>query len=77
MLMLVLGFDRRARAPDRSVHCLLSHVWHGVNYYGLHLTLLQKSGILAASGVLCLMASVFVRYRYREHREFRVQEENA
>ena len=73
MLMLVLGFDRRARALI-ALSTLFFLTFGASYYYGLHLTLLQKSGILAASGVVCLMASAFVRYRYRGHG---VQEGNA
>ena len=73
MLMLVLGFDRRARALI-ALSTVFFLMFGTAYYYGLHLTLLQKSGILAASGAFCLMASAFVRYRYRERR---VQEENA
>jgi uncharacterized membrane protein len=69
MLMLVLGFDRRARALV-ALSTLFFLMFGTSYYYGLHLTLLQKSGILAASGAVCLMASAFVRYRYR-------MEENA
>jgi uncharacterized membrane protein len=46
-------------------------------YYGLHMTLLQKSGILVASGAVCLIASAFVRYRYREFRAQDAHEELA
>lgn len=63
MLMLALGFDRRARALI-ALSILFFLTFGTAYYYGLHLTLLQKSGILAASGVLCLMVSAFVRARY-------------
>jgi hypothetical protein len=66
ILMLVLGFDRRARAL--IVFSILFFLMFGTAYYyGLHLTLLEKSGILAASGAFCLGASAFVRTRYRTH----------
>jgi uncharacterized membrane protein len=64
MLMLVLGFDRHARALI-ALSTLFFLMFGTAYYYGLNLTLLQKSGILAASGAFCLMASAFVRYRYR------------
>ena len=68
MLMLFLGFDRRARALI-ALSIVFFLMFGTAYYYGLHLTLLQKSGILAASGAFCLMASAFVRYRYRPHEE--------
>jgi hypothetical protein len=73
MLMLVLGFDRRARALI-VLSTVFFLMFGTAYYYGLHLTLLQKSGILVASGAVCLMASAFVRYRYRD---YHMQEENA
>ena len=73
ILMLLLGFDRRARALI-ALSIVFFLTFGTAYYYGLHLTLLQKSGILAASGAFCLMASAFVRYRYRE---YRVQQEVA
>lgn len=76
MLMLVLGFDRRARALI-ALSAVFFLMFGAAYYYGLHLTLLQKSGILAASGVFCLIASAYVRYRYRDHHEYRVREEVA
>jgi hypothetical protein len=69
LLMLMLGFDRRARALI-ALSIVFFLMFGAAYYYGLHLTLLQKSGILAASGAFCLTASGFVRYRYR-------MEENA
>jgi hypothetical protein len=68
MLMLTLGFDRRARALI-GLSILFFLMFGTAYYYGLQLTLLQKSGILAASGAFCLMASAFVRFRYRAHEE--------
>jgi hypothetical protein len=68
MLMLTLGFDRRARALI-ALSVVFFLTFGTAYYYGLHLTLLQKSGILAASGAFCLMASAFVRYRYSEQQE--------
>lgn len=64
MLMLMLGFDRRARALI-ALSIVFFLMFGTAYYYGLHLTLLQKSGILAASGAFCLAASAFVRFRYR------------
>ena len=66
LLMLILGFDRRARSLI-ALSILFFLAFGTAYYYGLHLTLLQKSGILAASGALCLIASLFVRYRFRAH----------
>jgi hypothetical protein len=63
ILMLMLGFDRRARALI-GLSILFFLAFGTAYYYGLHLTLLEKSGILAASGVCCLIASAFVRNRY-------------
>jgi uncharacterized membrane protein len=68
LLMLTLGFDRRARALI-ALATVFFLMFGTAYYYGLHLTLLQKSGILAASGAFCLMASAFVRYHYRAHEE--------
>jgi hypothetical protein len=68
ILMLTLGFDRRARALI-ALSVVFFLMFGTAYYYGLHLTLLQKSGILAASGAFCLTASAFVRYRYLEHEE--------
>lgn len=76
MLMLVLGFDRRARALV-ALSTVFFLMFGTAYYYGLHLTLLQKSGILAASGALCLIASAFLRYRYRESDAYRMREEHA
>jgi hypothetical protein len=68
ILMVALGFDRRARALiGLSIFFFL--MFGTAYYYSLSLTLLQKSGILAASGAFCLMASAFVRYRYRAQEE--------
>jgi uncharacterized membrane protein len=64
ILMLLLGFDRRARALI-ALSILFFLAFGTAYYYGLHLTLLQKSGILAASGVCCLIVSALVRFRAR------------
>jgi len=76
MLMLVLGFDRHARALI-ALSTLFFLMFGTAYYYGLNLTLLQKSGILAASGAVCLMASGFVRYRYRGYQALDAHEEPA
>jgi uncharacterized membrane protein len=73
ILMLLLGFDRRARALI-ALSIVFFLTFGTAYYYGLNLTLLQKSGILAASGAFCLMASAFVRYRYQA---LHAQGENA
>lgn len=74
MLMLVLGFDRHARALI-ALSTVFFLMFGTAYYYGLNLTLLQKSGILAASGAFCLTASAFLRFR--DPSEPRVREEHA
>jgi hypothetical protein len=62
VLLLVLGFDRRAR----TLIALATVFFLGFGaafYYDLQLTLLQKSGILMLSGALCLAAWAVVRTR--------------
>jgi uncharacterized membrane protein len=60
LLLLVLGFDRRAR----GLIALGASFFLGFGaayYYDMRLTLLQKSGVLALSGAVCLLAWVVVR----------------
>jgi hypothetical protein len=62
VLLLVLGFDRRAR----GLIALATVFFLGFTaafYYDLHMTLLQKSGILILSGAVCLAAWAAVRAR--------------
>lgn len=63
LLMLILGFDRRARGLV-VIATLFFLFFGGFYYYDLHLTLLQKSGILMLSGALCLAGAGFVRWRF-------------
>jgi uncharacterized membrane protein len=62
LLLLVLGFDRRARGLI-VMGTVFFLVFGAVFYYVMNLTLLQKSGILTLSGVLCLAAWAVVRRR--------------
>jgi len=52
--VLALGFDRRNPILIGVAACFLL-VFGSVYYYSLHLTLLEKSGVLAASGMLLLL----------------------
>jgi uncharacterized membrane protein len=53
LLIIVLGFDRRSRTMiGLAIAFFLA--FGALYYYNLSLTLLQKSGVLAGSGVLCL-----------------------
>jgi uncharacterized membrane protein len=60
LVLLVLGFDRRARALI-ALSTVFFLVFSAFYYYSLQITLLQKSGVLVASGVVCLAAWAFVR----------------
>jgi uncharacterized membrane protein len=62
LLIVLVGFDRRAR-PLVALSALFFLMFGGAYYYSLHLTLLQKSIILMASGAVCLTAAAFVRRR--------------
>lgn len=57
--MLVLGFDRRNLVLIELATTYLI-VFGAANYYNLNLTLLEKSGILVASGALCLVARLLL-----------------
>ena len=66
LLMLVFGFDRRRPALIGLAAAFLM-VFGAFYYYNLELTLLQKSGVLIGSGVLCLADAAFVRRGAREN----------
>jgi hypothetical protein len=55
--ILLLGFDRRNLVLIELATAFLI-VFGAVNYYTLDLTLLEKSGILIASGALCILTRV-------------------
>jgi hypothetical protein len=57
--MLLLGFDRRNLILIELATAFLV-VFGAANYYNLNLTLLEKAGVLVASGALCLVARLFV-----------------
>jgi uncharacterized membrane protein len=60
LLLLVLGFDRRAR----GLIVLGATFFLGFGaayYYDMQLTLLQKSGVLVLSGAVCLVAWAVTR----------------
>ncbi|MEO8337164.1 MAG: DUF4401 domain-containing protein [bacterium] len=57
--MLILGFDRKNIALMELATAFLI-VFGAANYYSLNLTLLEKSGVLVASGVLLIVARAFV-----------------
>jgi hypothetical protein len=63
LAIIVLGFDRRSRALV-ALATLFFLVFGSLYYYNLQLTLMQKSGVLAASGGVCLLASAFLRARF-------------
>lgn len=60
--ILILGFDRRNLILIELATAFLI-VFGAANYYNVDLTLLEKSGILVASGVLCLLARVLLSRR--------------
>jgi hypothetical protein len=62
MAILVLGFDRRSRGLV-ALATVFFLAFGGFYYYNMQLTLLQKSGVLAASGSVCLLAAAFLRAR--------------
>ncbi len=73
--MLVLGFDRHARALI-ALSTLLPHV-RARHYYGLNLTLLRSPAFSPRAERSALMASGFVRYRYRGYHAQDAHEEPA
>lgn len=62
MSVVLLGFDRR-RPLLVGLGALFLVAFLGVFYHGLRLTLLEKSGMLAASGLLLLAACWWLRPR--------------
>lgn len=58
LLLMVLAFDRRRTGLFGLAAAFLVG-FLGLYYYSLALTLLQKSGILVASGAVCLAAAAF------------------
>jgi len=60
LFLLVLGFDRRARGL-MTMAITFFLFFGAAYYYDLRLTLLQKSGILVLSGVVCLAAWAVLR----------------
>ncbi|BCS31061.1 hypothetical protein TBR22_A02610 [Luteitalea sp. TBR-22] len=60
LLLVMLGFDRR-RTGLIAVGAAFLIGFLGLYYYSLSLTLLQKSGVLVASGLVCLAAAAFFR----------------
>lgn len=65
LLLIVLGFDRR-RAGLVGLASAFLVAFLGLYYYSLALTLLQKSVVLVASGVVCLAVAVLFRRGRRE-----------
>jgi uncharacterized protein DUF4401 len=62
--VLTLGFDRRNRVLiGLAIVFLVAFV--SVYYYSLRMTLLEKSMVLAASGLLLLAARAYVELRYK------------
>ncbi len=60
--LLLLGFDRRSRALIAiAVGFLVKFL--SLYYYSLHMTLLEKSAVLAASGLLLLGARAYLASR--------------
>ena len=60
LLLIVLGFDRR-RSGLVGLSAAFLVGFLGLYYYSLALTLLQKSVVLVASGVVCLVVSALFR----------------
>jgi hypothetical protein len=61
LFLLVLGFDRRARGLI-VLGALFFLGFGGFYYYDMRLTLLEKSGILILSGLICLAAWAVVHF---------------
>lgn len=72
-ILLALGLMMLGYATHRPAHSLLGlgfAVGFGFNYYyNLDLTLLQKSAVLIASGLLFLVAAAYIRWRGWYRRE--------
>jgi uncharacterized membrane protein len=62
--LLALGFDRRNRALIGIATVFLVK-FVSMYYYSMKLTLLEKSVVLVASGLLMLAARVYVELRYK------------
>jgi uncharacterized protein DUF4401 len=62
--VLALGFDRRNRILIGLAIVFLVH-FASVYYYSLRMTLLEKSIVLVASGMLLLAARAYIELRYR------------
>jgi membrane-associated HD superfamily phosphohydrolase len=65
--VLTLGFDRRNRVLIGLAIVFLVK-FASVYYYSLRMTLLEKSMVLAASGMLLLAARAYVELRYKPSR---------
>jgi uncharacterized membrane protein len=65
LLLLVLGFDRRARGLI-ALGATFFLGFGAAYYYDMQLTLLQKSGVLALSGAVCLAAWAVLRFGGRD-----------
>jgi len=64
LFVMLLAFDRRSRA-SLGVAVAFFLVFGALYYYNLELTLMQKSGVLTASGALCLAAWAVLSQRAR------------
>jgi uncharacterized membrane protein len=64
LTLLILGFDRRNRILIGLAVVFLVK-FASVYYYSLQLTLLEKSIVLAASGLLLLAVRAYVELRHR------------
>jgi uncharacterized protein DUF4401 len=62
--VLMLGFDRRDRVLIALAIVFLVK-FASVYYYSLRMTLLEKSMVLAASGMLLLAARAYIELRYK------------
>ncbi len=62
--LLALGFDRRNRVLIGIATVFLVK-FLSMYYYSMKLTLLEKSAVLAASGLLLLAARVYLELRYK------------
>ncbi|HTV02590.1 MAG TPA: DUF4401 domain-containing protein [Luteitalea sp.] len=65
LLLMVLAFDRR-RTGLLGLAAMFLVGFLGLYYYSLALTLLHKSVILVASGLVCLGAAAFFKAQVRE-----------
>jgi MFS family permease len=62
LLIIVVGFDRR-RPLLIGLATIFFLGFGALYYYNLQMTLLEKSGVLIGSGVLCLATSALLRWR--------------